>query len=331
MTALRVHLLGKFRATTADRDLAAVEGAKVQELFCYLLLHRNRPLPRETLAGLLWGDSTTARSRKYLRQALWQLQAALSEHLPVVAARLLRIDGDWVSLIPGDDLWLDVALFEAAFAATRSVPGRQVTAEAAEALRSAAAVYQGDLLEGWYQDWCIAERERMQAMYLLMLNKLMIVSEARGEFEAGLAYGDEILRIDPARENTHRQLMRLHYFAGGDRTAAFRQYERCVAALREEFGVQPSATTVALYDAMRRGELDERPPAIAPPAAGPEEAAALAEVFGQILHLRELVDDLQASVQRHFRPAVDARDRSQTQPNRPIPQGEFAVDRPSIS
>jgi hypothetical protein len=104
-----------------------------------------------------------------------------------------------------------------------------------------------------------------------------------------------------------------------------------VAALREEFGVEPSSTTIALYDAMRRGDLDERPPAIAPLAAGPEEAVALAEVFGQIMHLRELIDDLQSSLQRHIRPTEDARDRTRAQPHRPLPLSDFAVDRPSIS
>ena len=36
------------------------------------------PADRESLAALLWGENPTAQSKKYLRQALWQLQHALS-------------------------------------------------------------------------------------------------------------------------------------------------------------------------------------------------------------------------------------------------------------
>jgi DNA-binding SARP family transcriptional activator len=57
-----------------------------------------------------------------------------------------------------------------------------------------------------------------------------------------------------AHERIHRRLMRLYYLAG-DRTAALRQYERCVTLLREELGVDPSERTVALYRQIRSGRL----------------------------------------------------------------------------
>ena len=73
-------------------------------------------------------------------------------------------------------------------------------------------------------------------------------------YEEGLAYGARTLRFDGARERTHRRMMRLYYLAG-DRTDALRQYDRCVAALRRELGVSPSAHTVALYNQIRRERL----------------------------------------------------------------------------
>ena len=35
------------------------------------------------------------------------------------------------------------------------------------------ALYRGDLLTGWYQDWCLIERERYQCMFVSLLDKLM--------------------------------------------------------------------------------------------------------------------------------------------------------------
>ena len=131
-----------------------------------------------------------------------------------------------------------MAEFEQAFNLTRGTPGRQLDAQNVQILQNAVELYRGDLLEGWYQDWCLFERERLQNMYLTMLDKLIDYSEANELYEAGLAYGAHILRHDRARERTHRRLMRLHYLAR-DRTEALRQYERCVSSLDKELGVEP--------------------------------------------------------------------------------------------
>jgi DNA-binding SARP family transcriptional activator len=66
MSILRVSLFGKFRVQLGEQVMTSLNVRKVQELFCYLLLYRDRPHPREALASLLWGDSSTAQSRKYL-------------------------------------------------------------------------------------------------------------------------------------------------------------------------------------------------------------------------------------------------------------------------
>jgi DNA-binding SARP family transcriptional activator len=125
----------------------------------------------------------------------------------------------------------------------------------AEKVRAAIAVYRGDLLEGWYNDWCLMERERLQSAYLALLDKLMGFSAARREYEAGLVYGQIILAHDRARERTHQRMMTLHSLAG-DRTGALRQYRACVAALNEELGVAPSPRTSQLYERIAAGEVN---------------------------------------------------------------------------
>jgi hypothetical protein len=46
-------------------------------------------------------------------------------------------------------------------------------------------------------------------------------------------------------------------YRAGDRTAALRQYERCVRALAEELGVEPQKHTTQLYEQIRADRLDE--------------------------------------------------------------------------
>ena len=66
---------------------------------------------------------------------------------------------------------------------------------------------------GWYEDWCLSEHERLQNMYLKMLDKLMGYCEAHGQVNSGLAYGEQVLRYDRASERTYQRMMRL--YAGG--------------------------------------------------------------------------------------------------------------------
>ena len=255
MSPVQICLFGKFQVREGQRTLNGFDALRVQELFCYLLLHRDHPHPREALADLLWSDSQADQPNRCLRKALWQLRAALDSEPELLSERVLQVEPDWIQLNPQADLWLDVAVFEQAYNRVRGLQGRDLAPQTVQALQSAVELYHGGLQESWYQDWYLYQRERFQHMYLVMLDKLMDYCEVDGSFESGLTYGDMILTCERARECTYRRLMRLHYMTG-DRTAALRDYERCVAALQEELGVGPAERTRLLYQQMRRDQLN---------------------------------------------------------------------------
>lgn len=269
MNTLSISLFGKLCIRHGDTRVDGLDARKLQELLCYLLIYRAHPHSRENLANLLWSDHSTSQSKKYLRQALWQLQSAFETAHESALSDLLWVDAEWVQLNPQLRIDLDVKQFEEQFMRVQSHPGAQLVPADAEMIRQAIALYQGDLLEGWYQDWCIYERERFQAMYLSMLNKLLAYCESQGEYEVGLMHGQTILHYDRASERTHRRLMRLHYLAG-DRTAALRQYHTCVQALSEELDVGPAKSTLSLYAQLcadRFGDAPSRDEPIAQPDA----------------------------------------------------------------
>lgn len=243
---LQVNLFRRFQAYQGNIPLECFNTTRVQELFCYLLLNRRRPHRREALIEILWGEDTPRQAKKYLRQLLWQLRSALPEEDPAGDPCLLTVDEEWIRICPQANLALDVHEFEQAFRLTRDVDGAELHPTQAEALQKGVQLYAGDLLEGWYQDWCVFERERLQNIYLMVLDKLMAYAEAHGQYEAGVQYGVRALRCDRAHEITYQRLMRLRYLAG-DRSGALRYYARCVEALLEELDVEPTARTKALY------------------------------------------------------------------------------------
>jgi DNA-binding SARP family transcriptional activator len=310
MDTLRISLFGQFRVQYNGYTLTEHYPRKQQELLCYLLLHRDRAHPRETLSSLFWDANSTAKSKKYLRQALWQLQNIADPQGALPNRELLLIDADWVRLNPAADLWLDVEVFERAFVRAQDVPGHRLDNLQAEALREAADLYTGDLLEGWFQDWCLYERERLQNTLFAILEKLVDFCEAHGTYEEGLAYGARILRFDQARERTHRRVMRLYSLAG-HRTAALRQYDRCVQALRRELSVKPAARTIALYQEIRKEELaprgQERPPGAAAYVKSPSRWG---DVLADLKQLQVTLSEVQGLVQHAIRTAeANTRDR----------------------
>lgn len=297
---LYIHLFGKLCLQYHDQQLDGPDSRKAQELFCYLLLYRHRPHPRETLAGLLWGDMSINQSKTYLRKALWQLQVALDRSAHAAARPVLLAETDWLQINSQADLWLDVAVLEHTFMLVQDMPGEQMSTSCAESVRKTMDLYQGDLLEGCYQDWCLFERERLQNIYLALLNKLMGYSEVHHEYEQGLAYGATILRYDRAREETHRRLMRLHYLTG-NRSAALRQYERCTTALEEELGVRPTAYTMALYEQIRANRHDDIIVIEAHAHVPGEPGSLLAEVLGRLKQLQANLAEAQERVQHDIR------------------------------
>ncbi len=263
MNELQIGLLGKFDVRRNDEPVAGLEGRKVQDLLAFLLLQRSRPHSREYLAELLWGQRAPAQSKKYLRQTLWQVHSALAA------------------------LGGDVAVFEAAYEQAQGIAGKDLDDGHADRLRQAVEVYRGDLLPGCYEDWCIFERERLQNMYLAMLDKLIDCCQRHGQFERGLAYGGTILRLDRARERTHRRMMRLYYLAG-DRTSALRQFDQLKRALREELDVSPSQSSLVLRDQIRADSLEGMLPPSGGVFADPHQPQGGATALDARLHLRHL-------------------------------------------
>lgn len=292
---LQIHLFGKFCVNYITQTVNGLEARKAQELFSYLLLHRSRPHTRENLAEILWGKGTKEQAQKGLRQALWQLQTNLEAPKLGLGASILEVDAGWVQINSAVDFWLDVAFLEQAFAQVQGMAGKALDAQSAQCLETAVQLYQGDLLEDCYEDWCLIERTRLQSIYLSLLDKLIDYSEMQGHYEIALAYGQQILHYDRAREQTHRKLMKLHCLAG-NRTDALRQYDVCVAALASELAVKPAKRTQALYQAIKADQMEEYPlttSVLPDPSPTPTSLPAL---LGHLQQMSAALADLQHSV-----------------------------------
>jgi DNA-binding SARP family transcriptional activator len=259
---LSVSLLGRFALRAGEQPLLEHAPRKVKELLAYLVLHADRPYLREHLASLLWGDVRTETSLKNLRQALWQLRLGLNGAGGASARLLLRSEPRWLQFVGADRASVDVFEFERTVAEALGPRRESPSPALLTRLKAAADLYRGDLLEGWYGDWCAAEREHLLRLYLCVLDELAECCAASGEYEAGIRYTRRALARDSARESSHRAVMRLLH-RSGDRSGALRAYERCVAALRSDLQAEPDEQTVELAREIRGGGA-ARPPGPTP-------------------------------------------------------------------
>lgn len=299
---MQITLFGPFEVQRDGRPVAGLEARKTQELLAFLLIQRSRAYSREFLAEMLWGERAAAQSKKYLRQTLWQVHSALDgSSQGADDGALLAVEGEWVRCNERCPLTLDVAQFELAHAQAAGVAGGQLDTARADALDQAVQLYRGDLLPGCYEDWCIFERERLQTMYLAMLDKLIDRCVEQAQYEMGLGYGATILRYDRARECTHRRMMRLYYLAG-DRTSALRQFDQLAQALREELDVSPSRRSAALRDQIRADRLDDdsSPPGHARPDPRLPEPSSQADPRQHLRRLHASLLQMQLQIKREI-------------------------------
>ncbi len=240
---LRICLFGPPQISLGGSRVKDFPTEKVKLLFCYLVLFQRVPHTRHVLAGLLWGNCTELNARHSLSTAIWRLRQWLSD-LPVKPSAYLSIEDKQIVFKTPSASWLDVAEFEERIRSARQAGA--ASPNSASALHRAVELYRGELLEGCYADWCLAERNRLHELYLHALLQLMVHCSAKRDYPQAITFGQRILDDDPLREEIHREVIKL-FVLNHQPVEALRQYQRCQTALREELGIEPMPETQALF------------------------------------------------------------------------------------
>ncbi len=300
---VKVTLLGGFEARFASGEPVSLPTKKAQALLAYLGVRPGQSHPRDKLAALLWGEKSDAQARGGLRNALVALRRALGDAEPVV----LQIEGQRLALHP-EGVEIDAVTFE-----------RRITEDTPPALEDAAELYRGDLLLGFsvneplFEEWLVAERERFREMALEALARLLAHQTRAASNERAIQTALRLLALDPLQEAVHRTLMRL-YSRQGRRSAALKQYQACVGALRRELGTEPEAATKTLYqDLLRHAsevasasearEVRRSRPRPTRTLAPPELPSAETPLFGRDGELEQLRRLLDEAIRGHGRVA----------------------------
>ena len=257
MAILELELLGDFRMRSEAGALINISAKKSQAMIAYLGVKPAQLVSRDKMAALLWSSTATEQARQSLRQTLSSLRKELTQISP--DRKILVEEGDFLSLDP-DLVHVDVAEFE-----------RQLGTGGEAGLAKAVSLYRGDFLEGFeldeerFDQWVIAERDRLHRASLRAHSQLGEIKTKNGALDEAIATAQQSLRIDPLQESVHRTLMRL-YMDSGDLVNAVQQYDVCARTLKRELQIEPDAETRKLFQQVaslraRRGAEGEATPA----------------------------------------------------------------------
>jgi DNA-binding SARP family transcriptional activator len=259
MSHLQIALFGCVRVTYDNWQTEIRLTREIQALLAYLLLQRDRIHSREVLAGIFWGEYPQEKSHGSLNTALWKLKKLLEPKGIPAGTYLISNRSHEVGFNRDSQYWLDVEIFEEKTNYLLNCDWQTVNASQIHELAKSLEFYKCELLEGFYEDWALRERERLRALYLKGLNYLLHYYGFHGMYEQALACGQQILAVNSLREEIHREMMRF-YVENGQRALALRQYEICQATLAKELGISPMEDTQALYtkiitEACKNGSL----------------------------------------------------------------------------
>lgn len=205
-------------------------GEKVKNLLAYLVLHPHIPHRRETLAELLFSESSPDRARRNLSDTLHRLQKALG-------TGWLAITGDTISLAVDGSLWVDAWEFD-----------QLAVSQDLARLEQAIALYTGDLLPEIYTNWILPERELRRNQLIAALEKLAAQLEAQGELQLALSTTRRLILAEPLHEPAHQTYLRL---LGRLRRygEAFAHYDDLRQRLQSELKIDPHVETHAIIQA----------------------------------------------------------------------------------
>ncbi len=216
------------------------------QILAYLGSSPGLEATREELIEAIWPTDGEQTIERNFHPTLSHLRRALEGERSKDAPPPLLFRSGVYRLNPELDWGVDVLDLLHRVEEGKTLQGRGDLPAAAEAWRGAWSLYRGPFLQGHYEAWVAARREKYQKVYLEMLRDLGDLYQRLGRSEEAIDAYRAVLIEDPLQEKVHLALMQL-YAAQGRRDMVRRQYDRLCTMLLEELGVEPLPPTTREY------------------------------------------------------------------------------------
>ena len=185
-----IRLMGPFRILKGETPLAELPN-KASALLAFLAMQSD-PVPREKLAELLWPDRQQEQSRQSLRQAIYSIRGSLGD----LAERIIEMKH------AGAAIGLSGVSVDA------HGLGHADDSDALDTLMGRAELCSGEFLAGFpsisnpFDEWVLLQRSKASNAIARLLGKLASLQIRHGHFEAAVSTGQQLVSLDPLREDS---------------------------------------------------------------------------------------------------------------------------------
>ncbi|MGV9992800.1 AfsR/SARP family transcriptional regulator [Streptomyces sp. NPDC003374] len=256
--------MGSLEVTVGDIWLK-LGGPVPKRILTTLLLEPGRMVPVSRLVEAAWGDNPPRTAEHQVRKAIADLRQRIPD-----GGSLLLTEGPGYRLDVAPEN-LDLSQFSLRLRQAREAQESGRTAEAAERLRAALALWRGPVMCGSGGPVIAAASAVLEERRLAAVEQLVELRLALGE--SGELVGDlrELIAEHPLWETLRGHLM-VALYRSGRQAEALEEFSRVRDLLVEELGIDPSPQLTRLYEAILRDSPELA--AVAPAAAREQEEAA---------------------------------------------------------
>lgn len=264
---LRFAVLGPVRAWRDGRELDL--GTPLQRsILGMLLLREGRAVTPNEMIDAVWGEEAPPRALGALRTYVSRLRTVLEPDRPARSRPelLTSIGRGYALRLPSDAL--DLIRFERGLADAEAARKGGRLREAAEGLRAALALFEGEPLAGTVGPYAEHQRDRLIERRLSVVETLMDMDLELGNHAKIVSELIALTADHPLREGLRAQLMLALYRCGrqGDALNVFTETRE---ALIDELGIEPGPDLTALHHRILAAD-----PTLAPAEVPADEPAA---------------------------------------------------------
>ena len=208
VNSVKVVMLGSF-SVWVNGELVVDQASKLTkpwQLFCYLVLHRDKFISNRKLISMLWADDLLTDPANVLKNAVYSLRKELCGGESLTDSPIIYSTGGY-RFDPAVELELDVDSFVALCAAAQG--STEASQEKVALCRQAVAAYKGDFLPQLDQDlWAVPLALDYKRQYMSMVHSLSEFLWRSEEYKELLATASAALKVEPLDEKSMVYLFR---------------------------------------------------------------------------------------------------------------------------
>ncbi len=224
---MRLAVLGSIQAIS-DSGAVLITSARQRQILAVLVLHRDRVVPADTIAELVWGEDRPADPAATIQTNVSRLRRVLPPPLAIET-----VGSGYLLICPPDEI--DVVRFETGLDGTAGMDDEAFVRAAEEVLK----LWRGTPYAEIDHPDVESERQRLQEKRDQLVESVAGALVELGRNREAILLIEPHIRANPYREMPVATLMRALY-GEGRQAEALAAYGRLRTRLVEDLGVDPS-------------------------------------------------------------------------------------------